>query len=393
MRLICILVLLVLSSYVAAANLAVGIEGVPAGSARIAITNHAGVSAYITAPTELLDLPDGHYSLAAGPVQVGDDIFITPTGTSSFTLQSGATTEYTVKYLDVTGSSLYRRNPDFQYCEPGTPSTVGLRRAADEVNFFRALMGLPILGVIEELTAEMQAAAMLYAMNPAVETPHNPPLEAVCWSKPGADTAAVSNLSVVRSSADSVLTASPPEEHIRRWFIDQDVINLGHRRWLLDPFLPGVAFGYTQGYTAAGPFADPEHPFAVGASLQVTNLGANPAARAMSQPFVAYPYGEFPATAMPKEWPLFSFSLVVDNTSPQANASVDYSAAHITITDRLGRKVPITGVSASTASFGLPNHLQWRVDQLETGHTYTVSITNIWVKNQRVAFEYPVTLR
>ena len=393
MNVLRVLVLLVFATCAAAASLSVSIEGVPAGSARIAITNHAGVSAYITAPTEFLDLPDGHYSLAAGPVQVGDDIFITPSGTSTFTLQNGATTEYTVKYLDVTGSTLYRRNPDFQYCEPGTPSTVGLRRAADEVNFFRALMGLPILGVIEELTTEMQAAAMLYAMNPTVETPHNPPLEAVCWTKQGADTSAVSNLSVVRSSADSVFTASPPEEHIRRWFIDQDVINLGHRRWLLDPFLPGVAFGYTQGYTTAGPFADPAHPFAVGASLQVTNLGANPAARSMSQPFVAYPYGEFPATALPEEWPLFSFSLVVDNTSPQANASVDYSAAHITITDRLGHKVPITGVSASTATFGLPNHLQWRVDRLETGHTYTVSITNIWVKNKRMAFEYPVTLR
>lgn len=393
MNLIRVLVLFAFGAFATAANLFVGIEGVPEGSARIAITNHAGVSAYITSPTELSDLPDGHYSLAAGPVQVGDNVFITPSGTSSFTLQSGATTEHTVKYLDVTSASLYRRNPDFQYCEPGTPSTVGLRRAADEVNFFRALVGLPILGVIEELAAEMQAAALLYAMNPAVETPHHPPLEAVCWTKHGADTAAVSNLSVVRSSADSVFTASPPEEHIRRWFIDQDVINLGHRRWLLDPFLPGVAFGYTQGYSTSGPFTDPAHPFAVGASLQVTDLGVNPAARAMSQPFVAYPYGEFPATAMPAEWPLFSFSVVLDNTLPQANASVDYSAAHITITDRLGHKVPVTGVSASTAAFGLPNHLQWRVDQLETGHTYTVSITNIWVKNQRMAFEYPVTLR
>lgn len=377
----------------AAAGLSLTIEGIPEGRARIAITNHAGVNAYITSPTEITDLPEGHYSLAAGPVNIGGEIFITPSGATSITLQEGATTEYTVKYLDVTGASLYRQRPDFQYCEPGTPSTVGLRRAADEVNFYRALSGLPILGVIEELTVSMQAAAMIYAMNPHMETPHAPPLEAVCWTQAGADGSAVANLSMVRSSTDSVLTESPPEEHVQRWFIDQNVINLGHRRWLLDPFLPGIAFGYTQGYTTAGRFSDAEYPYVVGASLQVAELGMNPAARAITQPFVAYPIGEFPAEGLPSDWPYFSFSVLVDTNTPTANSTVDYSSAHITITDRFGSKVPVTSVSASTSAFGLPNHLQWRVQNLEVNHTYTVSITNIWVKNRRVSFEYPVTLR
>ncbi len=212
---------------------------------------------------------------------------------------------------------------------------------------------------------------------------HFPPQNWSCWTQAGYDGAGSSNLHMNWSTTS--LNPKPPSEAVVGFLIDWDVPSLGHRRWLLDPFLPSVSWGAAGGYSAAAG----DWPYVWVGILQVMK-DATPNISGLDLDFVAYPVGDYPAEWFESNWYL-SFSALVDKGAPWGNADVTYWQAQISVTGP-GGPMNVYDVSHSSEYFGVPNHLQWKVSGLQVGVNYAVSITGVKNKGQTLSYEYDFTL-
>lgn len=128
--------------------------------------------------------------------------------------------------------------------------------------------------------------------------------------------------------------------------------------------------------------------------------------------FVPYPCGNFPLELVDKDW-YWSFSVLSNKEFKFYNNNVDFSQATIEVTlstsssisdcanvekTRSGsiwqrdiESMPISNVSFNNVGYGLPNHLQWKVANVEIGQAYHVAINNVLVDNQLEEYEYYVS--
>lgn len=273
-------------------------------------------------------------------------------------------------------AALYATAPVIAGCQAGVLSKAERTRVVDTLNAVRALHGLaPVVYDPAGEDQMMQTALMMAASG---KLDHRPGRDFRCYSEAGAAGAGLANLN--GGVISPYLGFEPDEEIVIGWLTDlrNAMPGIGHRRWLLDPFLKTIAFG-----RVAGPMGDAG--VADAAALKVMPVQPGPAGAA--PPFVAYPFNDYPA----RFWgpgALLSFGVLLDPSDRWANRAVDYSAVTLSVRRRGGEAVAVLDQAFDTDAFGLANNLQFRVAALEPGVTYDVSIRGVVAGGVRRDFDY-----
>jgi hypothetical protein len=278
----------------------------------------------------------------------------------------------------------YIELPQVAQCDPGVLVAAQKQQVLAHVNRIRQLHKLQPVAYDPEHDAEMAAASLIIAANQALT--HEPATSDRCYSPLGAEGAATGNLALAtRGNAGTDPLLASPTADINGFLIDPDVPALGHRRWLLNPFLPRVSYGRVE---TLAPGAE-GNTLVHGATLKI--IYDDQARLPSSTPsFVAYPFGEYPLDLFEIGW-FWSFSVIADRTDYWANAEVDFRNTTVRVRGPQGL-LRVHSLSFNNEAAGLPNVLQWRVDGVEPGKHYQVSIANVLVRGEQKAYTYAVRL-
>lgn len=274
--------------------------------------------------------------------------------------------------------------PDVAGCVPGALTPEYQQRIVRRVNQLRLLHELPPVAIRTAEQAPAQAAALVAVANATLS--HGLLPSAFCYTSEAARSSAESLLFL--SAGNQVGNVRDPDRFLADWLRDADIANLGHRRWLLDPFVNEVAFGFVQGEPLV-PF--PYKPV-VGAVLHVVDESAEVDLTYWPSEMVAYPYGVYPSELFDKSW-LSSFSVVADRSQRLGSVDrVSFASAKVVVSDATGAVLSVRDVSGAYDLTGLPNVLTWRTDGLSDGVAYKVKIENVEVDQASRDFEYGFTL-
>lgn len=276
-------------------------------------------------------------------------------------------------------SAAYAAQPDIANCRTGTLNASVTANVVARLNEIRALHRLPAITLsASDQEAAMQAALMM-AANGALN--HTPPTSWKCYSALGSAGAGSSNL--YGSSTSPFLNYSSDEAFLAGWMTEIDNLvadSVGHRRWLLNPFLITIAYGRVAGNVDAGNRAD-------AAALKVFNNAGQNVVPSGLPPFVAYPYGDYPAKYFDTR-AVLSFTVVTDPASAfGANRNVDFRNATITVTGPSGAQT-VSGVSFDNDGYGVANNIQWKTAGLAIGSSYTVAINGVIVRGAATNYSY-----
>lgn len=312
---------------------------------------------------------------------------VTPTPTPGTTTPTPTTPTPTPGAPTPTGNfqtdaaAMYTAGPNIDGCQQGTLAQWMRDDILARVNQVRALHRLPAVtySSLASDETEAQAAALMMAANRQLS--HTPPADWSCYSAPGASGAAASNLYLGRGEGLSLLTN---EQVVAGWMAETAnlaIDNVGHRRWILDPFLNSIAYGRVAGSAQSGANR------ADAAALRVIgNAGAAPSTANLPD-FVAYPYEDYPARYYAGA-ELLSFGVIADRTSRAGNANVNFNSATITIQQRGGATLRPYRIVADNDGYGLPNNLQFAVDGLQQNVYYDVTIGNVIVNGAARSYSY-----
>lgn len=274
-------------------------------------------------------------------------------------------------------ATLYSVQPDLSTCRAGTLKPEVGQRVLTVLNNIRAFHRLPPVTYATADEANEMQSALIQAANGALS--HNPPASWNCYTAPGATASAQSNLYIGLGSGLSYLRN---DDIVIGWLTDVDNLvldSVGHRRWLLYPFLSTVAYGRVAGRYQLSNKAD-------ASALKVINTAQ--ATPASLPDFVAYPYEDYPARYF-ANGALFSFGVIANKSSAfGANATVNYAQATVVVRERGGANLTVSRVAFDNDGFGLPNNLQWAVAGLRTNVFYDVTIDKVSVNGTLKTYTY-----
>lgn len=267
---------------------------------------------------------------------------------------------------------------DINNCYAGKLSAKFRNDFLNEINTVRALHGLPSITYDYAREDEMMQTALILAANNILT--HYPEANTSCYSDIGAVGARTSNLEMgVRAN----MYDNPPADTIRSLIHDYFNVmanNVGHRLWMLNPFLQKSAYGSVN----APSFRDTRFPYVVGTSIKVVY----PFNNATTAPLgvIAYPYHNYPAKYyMPGS--ILSISVLTDQKNFFANRNVDYAKATVVVTERSsGAKQKISNIRYE--NIGVPNHIQFNFDDLKLNVIYDVKLSNVLVNGQPKEYSY-----
>ncbi len=272
----------------------------------------------------------------------------------------------------------YAQAPNVGTCQPGVLSETTKAEALAVVNEFRVLSGLEPVPYLSEGDVQTQAAALMMAANASLS--HTPPNSWFCWTQNGYDGANSGNLHIMGSSAPT--DAFHPIEALSGFLIDDGVPSLGHRRWVLDPFLPGISYGSVHGTALEAT----SYPYVSASALKVIySYDAEIDDTALE--YVAYPVNDYPSNYFQNDW-YMSFSALVDPTDRWSNMNVSFASATITVTGPNNTNMAVSAVSWNNDGMGVPNHLQWKVAGVQDLVKYTVRIQNVKNGASTLNYEY-----
>lgn len=116
---------------------------------------------------------------------------------------------------------------DIASCNPGATSEAFRVSVRRQINYFRAMAGVPAAVTFKaEYNAKAQSAALMMSANRRLN--HFPPSSWRCYTAAGSEAASRSNLSLGSNGADSVAGSYMRDAGDGNYFA-------GHRRWLLFP--------------------------------------------------------------------------------------------------------------------------------------------------------------
>lgn len=358
------------------------VVGVPDGAeANVAVTDHNNLMQWVPAGGVLTDLSPATYTVSASGVHASGTTYLPDEGIQTVSVDEGEIVNVQVNYSEATGS-LYATDPDVGGCAEGELTAQAKERGRMSLNFVRVLVGLPPVAYDSGSDAMVQKASLMFAANNAID--HTPPESWHCYSDEGAEGAEKSNIGI---TAQNSSIGSVPGDFITLWADDVNVPSLGHRRWLIDPFLPDIAVGLVEGTPQTG-----EYSHAAGAAIRVVpDQDADISGLPLS--FVAYPRGDFPTRLFTNDW-FMSFSVLSDPGARFNNQTqIDYSETTISVEDENGSALAVTDVSSDHTPSGLPNQLKWKVPELEDNVQYTITITGVTVNGVSEDFNYKINLK
>jgi hypothetical protein len=260
---------------------------------------------------------------------------------------------------------MYDVLPDIPGCRTGTLKASVRAEALAKVNALRALHSLPAVTYSDPDNALVDESSLMQAANNTLS--HTPPTSWACYTGTGSTGAGSSNLIGVWGSGARFYSQ---DDYLGLWLTEGGSASIGHRRWILDPFLGKISYGRVAQQLASGSRSD-------AASMKVFSFAAAPPTPSGLPAFVAYPFNDYPVRYF-GTGDYLSFS-VVANTSGRFggnNGSVGYSGATITVSNG-ATNLTVTDVSSDNQGYGLPNSIQWRVTGLQANVTYTVRISGI----------------
>ena len=263
-----------------------------------------------------------------------------------------------------TVSALYGVQPNRSSCAAGTLKASVQADMLANVNDLRSLHGLPPVVYYSGANQAVQESSLMQAA--ANTLSHTPPTSWACYTAAGANAASSSNLiggwgTGLPWSSDDTLLAG--------WMTERNSASIGHRRWLLDPFLGQITYGRVAYVNTNGSRAD-------AATMKVFGFPSDPTIAPSSIPnFVAYPFGNYPARYF-GAGDILSFSVVANKSSRFANGSVSFANATITV-QAGGTSLPVTGMASDNRPYGLANSIEWRVTGLQANTDYTVTISGV----------------
>lgn len=258
---------------------------------------------------------------------------------------------------------MYDVQPDIDACRTGTLKASVRTEMLTRLNALRALHGLPAVTYSDPDNAQVDESSLMQAANKTLS--HTPPTTWLCYTATGAAGAGSSNLI---GGWGNGLTWSSEDRYLGLWLTEGGSASIGHRRWILDPFLGKISYGRVAQQFSNGNRSD-------AASMKVFSFASAPPTPAGLPPFVAYPYGDYPVRYF-GAGDYLSFSVVASGSSRGANGGVRFTGASVTVSSG-GTNLAVTNVTFDNEGYGLPNNIQWRVTGLQTNVTYTVTISGI----------------
>jgi uncharacterized protein YkwD len=287
----------------------------------------------------------------------------TPTPTPTPTPSPTPTPTPTPALWTDAAAALYDVPPDFATCNPGVLKTTVRTEFLTRINDLRALHGLSPVTYSAVENDQVDQSSLMQAINNTLS--HTPPSTWTCYTSVGAQGAGSGNLI---GGWGNGLPWSTEDDKLAGWMNERYSASIGHRRWILDPFLGKVSYGRVTVQGANGYRSD-------AATLKVFNFAVDPPLPSSVPPFVAYPYGDYPVRYFgPGD--ILSFSAVVSGTSRYANANVSFASATVRVSDANG-DLTVTSVASDNIGYGLPNSIQWKVTGLQQNVSYTVRITGV----------------
>lgn len=276
-------------------------------------------------------------------------------------------------------AALYVSPPSAANCVSGQLKPTVTAQVLALVNGIRALHRLPPVGYSSVDEPSAQAASLMMAANGALN--HTPPTTWKCYTDLGATGAGSSDLAGAFQTGNVALQS---DDAILGGLMDEvsNIVanNVGHRRWILDPFATTFSYGRTIVSGSTGQILD-------FAALKVFNTTGTAPAGGTRPAFVAYPYGDYPARYF-KTNSLLSFGVIASAASRYANTSVSYANATVRVAVHGGADLVVSNISSDTAGYGLPNNLQFAVAGLTTGTSYDVTIANVSVNGVAKSYSY-----
>lgn len=261
-------------------------------------------------------------------------------------------------------AALYEQPPDPARCVAGILRPETKYRFLDAFNALRARHGLAPVRYNEAADQAAAEAALMMATNNALS--HDPPPTWSCWTAAGTGAAGSSNL--LGGVSSPYLAYEDDNAVLAEWLIEGEGDEIGHRRWLLDPYLEETTLGRVIAVQPSGVRLD-SVVMKVFDFQPVTSHGGG---LGLIPDFVAWPQGDYPAVFFSPR-ARFSFSI---SQAPEAMPSVDFSDARVSISDG-ARNLPVRDRLWDNEGFGVANCLSWRVDGIAPGRTYTVTITGV----------------
>lgn len=275
-------------------------------------------------------------------------------------------------------ATLYSVQPDLSTCRAGTLKPEVGARVLAVLNNIRAFHRLPPVSYASGDEANVMQSALMQAANGSLS--HTPPSSWNCFTSAGSTASAQSNLYIGLGNG---LNYTRNDDIVIGWLTDIDNVvidSVGHRRWLLYPFLSTVSYGRVAGRYQLSNKAD-------AAAIKVINT--TQASPASLPDFVAYPYEDYPARYF-ANGALFSFGVIANKSSNfgSPNPTVNFASATIEVRERGGGTLAVSRRAFDNDGYGLPNNLQWAVAGLRTNVVYDVTISNVNVGGTARTYTY-----
>lgn len=276
-------------------------------------------------------------------------------------------------------AALYDVLPDVDGCRAGKLKQSVVLAQLASLNQLRALHGLPAVTYSPNDENDEQESALMQGANQALS--HTPPTTWKCYTQAGYNGSSTSNLALSYGPALRVRT---DESYLAGWMSEVDNVtadSVGHRRWLLDPFLGTVSYGRVVG-TTAGSFGRVD-----GAALRVFSQTGTKAPTGTLPAYFAYPQGDYPVKFW-EDGALLSFSVIASQTSSAASRSVNFSGASVTVRERGGSALTVSKVTFDNQGYGLPNNIQFAAAGLKHGVTYDVTVSGVTGQGTQPSYGY-----
>lgn len=275
-------------------------------------------------------------------------------------------------------AALYTQLPDISHCKSGTLSEEEKKKAVSTLNEIRKLHGLEPVAYDYASDNEVMESSLIFAANGTIS--HQPQETLKCYSKNGTTGASESNIG--GGPIGNIAFKTTPDD-ITSWLTESTNTisnNVGHRRFMLNPFLNRVAYG-----RVTSKFKD--YVYTNGSAMKVVYDNTVAATNTASNTIIAYPFQEYPAKFFDSK-SLLSASILIDNTNFWNNKNVDFSKAQIKAIARGEGPVAIKNVSTDNAYFGLPNNIQFSIPDLAPEKTYDIEIDNVSINGVQKNISY-----
>lgn len=269
---------------------------------------------------------------------------------------------------------LYQQAPNVGSCDPGSLSSAAGERLLYAVNLIRKLHYLPPVQYDSSFAAQAQQAALVQLANDYLT--HSPSPGDTCYSEQAAAGAGSSNLSYRSGQSDPAYYALGL---VNDNFNVSNVMQAGHRRWILYTQLGYTTFGQARGYAAMKVFGFNQAP----------EENVDPALEYVAYPYRRYPYYMVSSGGYPTPW---SISMI---PAPGMSSRFDhFSAASVSVVETAtGTPLHVHSQASDTRGYGLANNLAWMVDGWEHDTPYTVTISNVRMQDGSTrTVQYPVEI-